>query len=93
MADGVATPDVRSPRVWLAVVWSLFQLWTAYSGMFDLLIQLPAHVAFATALGFLTPGERGGRTRWWDVGGAVLALACAAHRKRAAILAAAALFC
>jgi len=79
MADAIAIPDVRSPRVWLAVVWSLFQLWTAYQGMFDLLIQLPAHVAFATALGLLTPGGPGGRTRWWDVVGAVLALACAAH--------------
>jgi len=79
MADALAIPDVRAPRVWLAVVWSLFQLWTAYQGMFDLLIQLPAHVAFATALGLLTPGGPGGRTRWWDVVGAVLALACAGH--------------
>jgi TRAP transporter 4TM/12TM fusion protein len=79
MADGVAMPDARSPRVWLAVAWSLFQLWTAYAGMFDLLIQLPAHVAFATALGFLTPGDPDRRTRWWDAAAAVLALACAAH--------------
>jgi TRAP transporter 4TM/12TM fusion protein len=46
-------PDLRSPTVWLAVVWSLFQLYTAYAGLFDLLIQLPVHVAFAVALGFL----------------------------------------
>jgi len=42
-----------SPRVWLAAAWSLFQLYTAYAGLFDLLIQLPVHVAFAVALGFL----------------------------------------
>ncbi len=47
-------PDPRSPRVWLAIAWSLFQLYTAYAGMWDLLIQLPVHVAFAVALGFLT---------------------------------------
>ena len=46
--------DPRSPRVWLGIAWSLFQLYTAYAGMFDLLIQLPVHVAFAVALGFLT---------------------------------------
>src|SRR5512134_3011899 len=78
MADSVTLPDVRSPRVWLGVAWSLFQLWTAYQGMFDLLIQLPVHVALATAMGLLTPGDAGG-TRWWDAVGAVLALACAAH--------------
>ena len=59
-------PDLRSPRVWLALVWSAFQLWTAYRGMFDLLIQLPVHVAFATALGFLSP-PAGGRARWHDM--------------------------
>ncbi len=74
-------PDFRSPRAWLAVVWSLFQLWTAYGGMFDLMIQLPLHVAFAIALGFLTPFGVGahGRVRWWDMLGALLALACAGH--------------
>ena len=46
--------DLRSPRVWLGIAWSVFQLYTAYAGMFDLLIQLPVHVAFAVALGFLT---------------------------------------
>jgi TRAP transporter 4TM/12TM fusion protein len=64
--------------VWLALVWSAFQLWTAYRGMFDLLIQLPVHVAFATALGFLSP-PAGGRARWHDMLAAVAALACAAH--------------
>jgi TRAP transporter 4TM/12TM fusion protein len=48
--------DLRSPRAWLAAAWSVFQLWTAAQGMFDLLVQLPVHVAFAVALGFLTPG-------------------------------------
>jgi TRAP transporter 4TM/12TM fusion protein len=71
-------PDLRSPRVWLALLWSAFQLWTAYRGMFDLLIQLPVHVAFATALGFLSP-PAGGRARWLDMAAAVATLACAAH--------------
>ena len=46
--------ELRSPRAWLAAAWSVFQLYTAYAGMYDLLIQLPVHVAFAVALGFLT---------------------------------------
>jgi TRAP transporter 4TM/12TM fusion protein len=83
-------PDVRSPRVWLAVVWSVFQLYTAYAGMWDLLIQLPVHVAFAVALGFLTDPTpdspeaaaklaRRRPRRWLDVGLALLAVLCAAH--------------
>src|SRR5256885_11494297 len=83
-------PDARSPRVWLAVAWSVFQLYTAYAGMYDLLIQLPLHVAFAVALGFLTPPiadspEAAARLarqrprRWLDVGLAALSLLCAAH--------------
>ncbi|HET9490531.1 MAG TPA: TRAP transporter permease [Methylomirabilota bacterium] len=71
-----------SPQVWLAVAWSLFQLYTAYAGMFDLLVQLPVHVAFAVAVGFLTPsGEAppGLWRRWLDGAAAMLALACAAH--------------
>jgi TRAP-type uncharacterized transport system fused permease subunit len=40
--------------VWLAIAWSIFQLYTAWAGLYDLLIQLPVHVAFAIALGFLT---------------------------------------
>jgi TRAP transporter 4TM/12TM fusion protein len=50
--------------------------------MFDLLVQLPLHVAFAVALGFLTPaGGRapGAARRALDGLGAALALACAAH--------------
>src|SRR5919108_2638888 len=79
--------ELRSPRAWLAAAWSLFQLYTAYAGMFDLLIQLPIHVAFAVALAFLTPAisdagvprRRGPVGRWADTVAAVLALACAAH--------------
>src|SRR5437762_1418374 len=83
-------PDPKSPRVWLAVAWSVFQLYTAYAGMYDLLIQLPVHVAFAIALGFLTdpvpdspdaaarPG-RHRRRRELDGALAALALLCAAH--------------
>jgi TRAP transporter 4TM/12TM fusion protein len=82
--------DVRSPRVWLAVVWSGFQLYTAAAGLYDLLIQLPLHVAFATALGFLTEPvpdspEAAARARarpprrWLDGALATLALACGAH--------------
>jgi TRAP transporter 4TM/12TM fusion protein len=76
--------------VWLAIVWSVFQIYTAYAGMWDLLVQLPVHVAFAVALGFLTPPtpdspEAAARMarrrprRWLDIGLAVLALLCAAH--------------
>ncbi|HEY7365861.1 MAG TPA: TRAP transporter permease [Methylomirabilota bacterium] len=73
---------MRSPHGWLAVAWSLFQLYTAYAGMFDLLVQLPVHVAFAVALGFLTPpggASPGPGRRLLDGAGALLALACAAH--------------
>jgi TRAP transporter 4TM/12TM fusion protein len=83
-------PDLRSPRVWLAIAWSVFQLYTAYAGMWDLLIQLPVHVAFAVALGFLTDPMPDSpeaaakaafrhRRRRIDGALAVLALACAAH--------------
>jgi TRAP transporter 4TM/12TM fusion protein len=83
-------PDVPSPRAWLAIAWSAFQLYTAYAGLYDLLIQLPVHVAFAVALAFLTPPtpdspEAAARLaarpprRWLDGALAVLALACGAH--------------
>ena len=75
-------PDLRAPRVWLAIVWSLFQLYTAKQGMFDLMIQLPVHVAFATALGFLTPASPAPRAawrRWLDGLAALAALAAGAH--------------
>ena len=74
-------PDVRSPRVWLAIVWSLFQLYTAQAGLFDLLIQLPVHVAFAVALAFLTPTTEA-PPRWRrtaDAAAALAALACGAY--------------
>jgi TRAP transporter 4TM/12TM fusion protein len=85
-------PDVRSPRVWLAIVWSIFQLYTAQAGMYDLLIQLPLHVAFAVALAFLvapTPdsAEAAARVRaapsrsrrWLDGLAALAALGCGGH--------------
>ena len=83
--------EPRSPRAWLAIAWSIFQLYTAYAGLYDLLIQLPVHVAFAVALGFLTEptpdspeaggpaGARGRPRRWLDGALALLALLCAAH--------------
>lgn len=75
-------PDLSAPRVWLAIAWSSFQLYTAYAGTYDLLIQLPVHVAFAVALGFLTPsGDRPPRRlgRAVDAAGALLALGCGAY--------------
>src|SRR5256714_2867921 len=83
-------PDLKSPRVLLAIAWSVFQLYTAYAGLYDLLIQLPVHVAFATALGFLTEPtpdsteaaealRRRRPRRWLDGALAGLALLCAAH--------------
>ena len=83
-------PELRSPRVWLAIAWSTFQLYTAYAGLYDLLIQLPVHVAFAVALGLLadpTPDSPAAaaalaarrRRTWLDGTLALLALACAAH--------------
>jgi TRAP transporter 4TM/12TM fusion protein len=83
-------PDLASPRVGLAIAWSLFQLYTAYAGLFDLLIQLPVHVAFAVALGFLTTPipesaaqaetlRRRRPHRWPDGLLALAALACAAY--------------
>jgi TRAP transporter 4TM/12TM fusion protein len=83
-------PDIGNPRVWLGIAWSVFQLYTAYAGLFDLLIQLPVHVAFAVALGFIsTPipesaaqaealGRRTPR-RWLDGVWALAALGCAAY--------------
>ena len=83
-------PDLKSPRVLLAIAWSVFQLYTAYAGLYDLLIQLPVHVAFATALGFLTEPtpdsteaaearRRRRPRRRLDGALAGLALLCAAH--------------
>jgi TRAP transporter 4TM/12TM fusion protein len=80
-------PVLHSPRAWLAAAWSLFQLYTAQAGMFDLLVQLPIHVAFAVALGLLTPrttdaGEVVARTaarRVFDVVAALATLACGGY--------------
>jgi TRAP transporter 4TM/12TM fusion protein len=70
-------------RTALAVAWSAFQLYTAATGLFDLLIQLPIHVAFAVALGFLTPASDTGDPPAWrrlsDPAAALLALACGAY--------------
>src|SRR5262245_20882594 len=79
-----------SPRAGLGIVWSLFQLYTAQAGLFDLMIQLPVHVAFAVALGFLTTPTpessaqaeklRGRQSpRWADAICAVAALACGTY--------------
>src|SRR3989454_1332613 len=73
---------MTSARLGVGVAWSLFQLYTAWAGTYDLLIQLPVHVAFAVALGFLTPaGDApiGGVRRAVDVPAAALALACGAY--------------
>src|SRR5690348_11142748 len=85
-------PDPKSLRVWVAVAWSVFQLYTACAGMYDLLIQLPVHVAFAVALGFLTEPvpesaeaaarlarRQPGRRKWLDTALAAAALLCAAY--------------
>ncbi|MBI4636827.1 MAG: TRAP transporter permease [Candidatus Rokubacteria bacterium] len=92
--ERLAGPAIaRSPRAWLAAGWSVFQLYTAYAGMFDLLVQLPLHVAFAVALGFLTPATSVlpapardarepapvRRVRWLDSLLALLALGCGAY--------------
>src|ERR671937_265604 len=69
-------PDARSPRVWLAVAWSVFQLYTAYAGMYDLLIQLPVHVAFAVAVGVLFVALLLGAA-WRHIGPALVVMALA----------------
>ena len=53
--DEIAADPISRSAGWLAGAWSLFQLYTAALGTFDLLIQLPVHVASAVALGFLVP--------------------------------------
>jgi len=76
--------------VGLGIIWSVFQLYTAQAGLFDLMIQLPVHVAFAVALGFLaTPIPESAaqaeklrahpRHRWLDGFCALVALACGAY--------------
>ena len=81
---------MNAARIGLAAAWTIFQLYTAQAGLYDLLIQLPVHVGFAVALAFLTgpipesaagAAARSGRTRrrWPDALAALLALACAAY--------------
>jgi len=71
-------PSLAAARVGLGVAWSLFQLYTAATGLFDLLIQLPIHVAFAVAVGFLTP-VKDDRVAWWDGACALAALGSGAY--------------
>lgn len=68
-----------TPRGLVAVGWSSFQMYTAATGMFDLLIQLPVHVAFAVTLAFLTPKREGARVGWTDWGAALLSAATAVY--------------
>jgi len=80
---------LNAARIGLAAAWTIFQLYTAQAGLYDLLIQLPVHVGFAVALAFLTDPipepttpatlARRARRRWPDALGALLALACAAY--------------
>jgi TRAP transporter 4TM/12TM fusion protein len=81
---------LTAARVGLAAAWTIFQLYTAQAGLYDLLIQLPVHVGFAVALAFLTEPmpdsaarsaalARRARRRWPDALGALLALACAVY--------------
>jgi TRAP transporter 4TM/12TM fusion protein len=71
-------PDLGRARIALGTGWSLFQLYTAWAGAFDLLIQLPIHAACAVALGFLTPADKR-PTRWWDGVCAAIALGCGVY--------------
>ena len=80
---------MNAARIGLAAAWTIFQLYTAQAGLYDLLIQLPVHVGFAVALAFLTDPmpepttpaalARRARRRWPDALGALLALACATY--------------
>ncbi|MBI4591192.1 MAG: TRAP transporter fused permease subunit [Candidatus Rokubacteria bacterium] len=64
--------EFLSARRLVAIAWSLFQVYTVAAGMFDLLIQLPLHVAFALTLAFLTPRAAGERVGWGSRGAALL---------------------
>ena len=75
----VAMKKHVAPRTLVAIAWSLFQMYTAATGMFDLLIQLPVHVAFAMTLAFLTPKREGARVGWTDWGAALLSAATAVY--------------
>lgn len=71
--------EFLTPRALVAVAWSAFQIYTVAAGMFDLLIQLPLHVAFAVTLAFLTPRKGGIRAPWVDGGAALLTAATAVY--------------
>ncbi|MBI4608724.1 MAG: TRAP transporter permease [Candidatus Rokubacteria bacterium] len=71
--------DFLTPRALVAVAWSAFQIYTVAAGMFDLLIQLPVHVAFAMTLAFLTPRKPGVRVGWASGGAALLSAATAVY--------------
>lgn len=64
-----------TPRALAAVAWSIFQIYTVAAGMFDLLIQLPVHVAFAVVLAFLTPRREGEPVGWMNGAAALLGAA------------------
>lgn len=71
--------EFLTPRALVAVAWSAFQIYTVAAGMFDLLIQLPLHVAFAVTLAFLTPRKESIRAPWVDGGAALLTAATAVY--------------
>jgi TRAP transporter 4TM/12TM fusion protein len=71
--------EFLTPRALVAVAWSAFQIYTVAAGMFDLLIQLPLHVAFALTLAFLTPRGEGGQVGRANVAAALLAAATAVY--------------
>lgn len=71
--------DFLTPRALVAIAWSIFQIYTVAWGMFDLLIQLPVHVAFAMALAFLTPRKEGARVGWLNWSAALLTAAMAVY--------------
>jgi TRAP transporter 4TM/12TM fusion protein len=75
-ATGTSLAVLRHPRAWVAVAWSLFQMYTATFGQFDVFIQLPVHVAFALTLCFMHAKEGASAARrWGDRAAAALAVA------------------
>jgi TRAP transporter 4TM/12TM fusion protein len=80
VGGNASTPltELLRARLWLGAAWSIFQLYTAATGLLDLMIQLPIHVAFAVGLAFLSPAGRG-PLRWWDGACALLALGAGAY--------------
>ncbi len=64
-STGSSLAVLRHPRGWVAVAWSLFQMYTAAFGQFDIFIQLPVHVCFALTLCFLQAKEEASAARRW----------------------------